>query len=102
MKIKDEYKSEGCFNYKNFGMFFQGFRWVLSGNVNLSLLVEKLEDLGKKRIRKIVVRDVKNSMEISGRKGVIYGCDGICKEEVWEEEFVVFVIRIFIQLLIVV
>lgn len=97
MKIKDEHKSEGCLNYKNSGTPSQGLRRALSGNVNSSPLVEKSEDSGKKRTRKTVVRDVKNSTETSGRKGAIHGRDGICKEEVWEEEFAAFATRISTQ-----
>lgn len=46
-----------------------------------------------KKIGKVVVREVINSIEISEIKSVIYDYDDICKEEMWEEEFVLFVSR---------
>ena len=58
-----------------------------------SYVVEKSEGLGKKRTRKAVVRDVKNSTETSERKGTMHGHDEICKEETWEEDFAAFANR---------
>lgn len=55
--------------------------------------VEDPEDLGKKRTRKAVVREVKNSTETSESKGSIHGRDDICKEAAWEDEFSIFANR---------
>ncbi|KAG0622636.1 hypothetical protein M758_3G112500 [Ceratodon purpureus] len=53
----------------------------------------KSEDSGKKRTRKAVVRDVKNSTDTTKGKGAMLGHDDICKEEVWEEDFAAFATR---------